>query len=270
MAQKYTVFAGCSYTEGIGLPNTTLNENLWVNILYNSSNELLKTKLLNLGLGGSSNLEIFQKSLNALASYNCKYLFVAWTSLYRYKFSLSVELYDVSQYWSLSQPVNDVSINPSITYSKKYLSDVRNKFFALHHDHCEIVKILNYTATINRISQKLGIEVYFINNILPWDCGFFNAVTNKDRLPSDVTVYTQNLLNSQTRDDEEFFKIYDNIHQDYDDTQGIQCSWINLDMGFNKQFLLDLGTDNHHPGILSHQQFGNFIADSFNKITFIK
>ena len=68
MSQEYTVFTGCSYTEGIGLPNTTLNENLWVNILYNSSNELLKTKLLNLGLGGSSNLEIFQKSLNALAS----------------------------------------------------------------------------------------------------------------------------------------------------------------------------------------------------------
>jgi hypothetical protein len=183
---------------------------------------------------------------------------------------LGVELYDVSQYWSLGHSLDDVNINPSITYSKKYLSDVKNKFFALHHDHCEIVKILNYTAAINRISQRLGVKVYFVNNILPWDNGFFNAVTNKDRLPSDVTLYTQNLLNSQTRDDEEFFKIYDNIHQEYADAQGLQCSWINLDVGFREQFLLDLGNDNKHPGELSHRQFGKFLSDSFNKNIFIK
>jgi hypothetical protein len=267
ISQEYTIFTGCSHTEGIGLSNTICNKNLWVNVLYNSSEKLLRTKLVNLGVGGSSNIEIFQRSINALASYNCKYLFVSWTSLYRYKFSLGAELYDVSQYWAPGQSLNDVNLNPSLTYSKKYLTNIKDKFFALHHDHCEIVKVLNYTATINHIGQKLGVKIYFINNILPWDVGYFNPVTDKDRVPSDVTAYTQDLLSARTRDDEEFFKIYDNVHRDYASTQGIlNCSWINLDVGFRNQFLLDLGNDNKHPGELSHRQFGTFLSESFNKI----
>jgi hypothetical protein len=266
MTTAYTIFTGCSYTEGIGLPNTINNKNLWVNMLYDSSENLSKTKLLNLGVGASSNLEIFQQSINALSSYNCRYLFVAWTALYRYKFSLGAELYDVGQHWNASTPLVDVNLNPDITYTKKYLTDIKNKFFSLHHDHYEIVKILAFTSAIIRLCKKLNVEVYFVNNILPWDPGYFNTVSNQNRVPSNTTLYTQKLLNAQTRDDEEFFKIYDVIHQEYRNTGGLlECQWLNLDRSFRNHFLLDLGDDDLHPGELSHQKFGEYLIEILQK-----
>ena len=192
MIRDYTVFTGCSFTEGIGLPDTTNNKNLWVNVLYNSFECLTPTQLLNLGKGASTNLEIFERSISALSKYHCKYLFVAWTTLYRYKFSLGVENYDVSQYWTPTQPLLDVNVNPGVVYQKQYLTDIKNKFFSLHHDHHEIVKILNYTTIIDRMCQKLGVECYFVYNILPWDRDYFKPVNDINRVPSDTTLYTQN------------------------------------------------------------------------------
>ena len=268
MIQEYTIFTGCSFTEGIGLPDTVRDENLWVNKLYNSSDLLLKTKLLNLGVGGSNNIEIFMQSLSALNKYNCKYLFVAWTALYRYRFSAGVEPYDVSMNWAPHYPLVDVRLNPDITYSKKYLSDIKNKFFALHHDHAEIVKVLKYTAIINQLCQQLGVNVFFVNNLLPWDRGYFDYISVGHQLPSNTTTYTQTLLNSDTRSDQEFFNLYNKIHSEYRETQGInECTWLNLDSGFNKDFFLDLGNDNRHPGVLSHSKFSEFLIMQFKKIT---
>lgn len=266
MTSTYTIFTGCSYTEGIELPDTKNNKNLWVNMLYNSSKNLSKTKLLNLGVSGSSNIEIFQQSINALSSYNCRYLFVAWTSLYRYRFSLGAELYNVGQYWNAVTPLVDISLNPDITYTKQYLTDIRNKFFSLHHDHYEIVKILSFSSVIARLCKKLNIEVYFVNNILPWDPGYFDVVYNQNRVPSDTTLYTQKLLNAKTRDDKEFFKIYDTIHQEYHNSGGLlECQWLNLDRSFRGHFLFDLGNDDLHPGEISHQKFGEYLIEILQK-----
>jgi hypothetical protein len=266
MTTEYTAFTGCSYTKGIGLPGINCDKNLWVNILHSSLTNLAHTKLLNLGSGGSTNTEIFQRSVDALCSYNCKYLFVAWTSLYRYRFSLGTELYDVTQYWSLGHPLIDVMINPNIKISAQFLTDLKNKFFTMHHDHCEIVKILTYTATLNRLAQKTNTQVFFINAMLPWDSGYFDQVLGANRLPSDTTLYTQNLLNAETRDDQEFFQIYDGIHQDYADSQGLEnCDWLNLDSGFKEKFMLDVGNDGSHPGEQSHCAFAEHLIKSYTK-----
>jgi len=271
MTTEYTAFTGCSYTEGIGLPDRVNDKNLWVNVFHNSLNELSHTKLLNLGVGGSTNTEIFQRSVDALCSHKCKHLFVAWTSLYRYKFSLGAELYDVSQYWSPMQPLPDVMLNPNIKLTKNFLNDLKNKFFSLHHDHCEIVKILNYAATLNRLGQKTKTAVYFVNNILPWDAEYFDQVLSTNRLPSDTTTYTQNLLNAKTRDDQEFFQIYDKIHQDYADSLGLQDrNWLNLYSGFSEKFMLDLGDDQYHPGPQSHRKFGEHMIESYIKLQDVK
>lgn len=265
MIQDSTIFTGCSFTAGIGLPQTSSDSNLWVNRLYNSSDRLSNTKLVNLGLGGNSNAEIFQQSVNAISLYNCKYLFVAWTSLYRYKFSWGAELHKTNIFWSpISDVSHDLRILPDIVYSKKYLNDLKNRFFDLHHDHAEIVKVLNYTSIINRLCQKVGTEVYFINNILPWDQKFFDQITIKNRLPSDTTLYTQKLLNVTSRNDSDFFEIYDKIHAEYYSTGGVhECKWLNLDFGFWLNFCVDVGNDNLHPGIQSHRKFGDYLIVKF-------
>jgi hypothetical protein len=266
MTQTHTAFVGCSYTQGKGLSGTVSNENLWVNLLHNSYKPLMHTTLLNLGVSGSTNAEIFHQAINCVSNYDCRYLFVAWTSLYRYKFSLGAETYDVQQYWSAGHPLNDVNLHPGITLTKKYLTEIKDKFFSLHHDHCEILKVLNYTATINELCKKLGVNVYFVNNILPWDKDYFELVVSVNRKPADTTKYTQYLLNSDTRDDQEYFEIYDKIHNEYQQTQGLrECNWLNLYSGFKENFVIDFGIDKQHPGEQSHRQFAWHLLDSLQK-----
>lgn len=257
----YTIFTGCSFTEGIGLENTKLNPNLWTNIVHNKFNSLKDTKLLNLGVGGSTNDEIFYDTVSAVGTYDCKYLFVAWTSFTRYKINPGVELYDTKLYLSPTTELSDLNLNAGVTYTKKFLSNFRDSMLMLNHDHYHYLKILNYSYTIKMLCKRLNITVFFINTLLPHDAEYFYPVTTEGRVPSDTTVYTQQELNAKTRDDKEFFEIYDQVHKSYAKTGGLDCAWLNLDTGFRKNFNLDLGLDNFHPGVSSHQTFGAHLIE---------
>ena len=103
---------------------------------------------------------------------------------------------------------------------------------------------------------------------MPCDIGYFDTVLSANRLPSDTTLYTQNLLNAETRSDQEFFEIYDGIHKDYADSQGLEnCDWLNLDYGFKEKFMLDVGNDGRHPGEQSHCAFAEHLLKCIQKIT---
>lgn len=266
MSQEYTAFTGCSYVEGVGLPNTSKNENLWVNLFFNSNNILSKTKLLNFGCGGSTNFEIFQRSVDAMSNYNIRHLFVSWTEIYRYKFSCGLEKYYTNVYWSLNSPTADISINPNIVITKKYLANIKNRFFALHHDHYQILQILRFTCSLTQLAKKFGTKIYFINSLLPWDKNYFQYINSATRLPSDTTQYTQKLLNSETRDNTEFFDIYDQIHIEYQKSQGLsQCNWLNLDQSYRQSFYMDTGNDNLHPGVVSNTEFAKYLINYFEQ-----
>lgn len=261
----YTIFTGCSFTEGIGLENTKQSPDLWVNQVYNNISKLTSTKLLNLGVGGASNSEIFHNTINAIGTYNCKYLFVAWTSFTRYKINPGIELYSTQIYLSPGTPMIDVHLNPNITYSKEFLTKFKNNMLMLNRDHYHYVEILKYTDTIKLLCQKLNIGVFFINAILPHDRNYFTPVTHNNRVPTDTTVYTQEELNAHARGDDEFFSIYDQVHKAYSKTNGLSSNWLNLDSGFYKEFKVDLGLDNFHPGIHSHRAFGMHLIEKLHE-----
>ena len=262
---KCTVFTGCSYPAGIGLTDKSDSNDLWVNILYKSIKELSNTKLLNLAISGSTNQDIFQASIQAVINNDCKYLFVSWTELLRYKLNPATELYDTSLYWTTNSPLNDVNINPNINISANYQKNIRNRFFDLHHPHYLILKILTYSKILSDLCKKLGVTVFFLNSLITnWDNNYFKKIVTTT--PKDTTIYTQKILNLVTRDDKEYLAIYNQIHQDYLITGGLECTWLNLYNSFRNDFYLDLGNDNIHPGIKSHRAYSDFLIEKLNNI----
>lgn len=263
---KCSVFAGCSYTEGVGLEKQSLDIDLWVNRLHDRVSA--DTKLINLGKGGSTNHAIFQTSMLALTKYPCKNLFVAWTELLRFKLNPGIELYNTDVFWSAASEPNEIALNRNISYSGKYLNDVKNRFFDLQHPHYEIVNVLRYTNIINCICNRLGVRVFFINALMvDYDSGYFDR--RAIRVPSDATTFTQKYLNASTRDDEEFVQLYHKIHDEYADTNGLppMCTWVNLYQSFRGNFYIDLGTDNLHPGPKSHRAFADWLIQNFSNNT---
>jgi len=253
-----SVFVGCSFTKGEGLVGEKDSPDLWINRLHNSIELLNATTLINLGLGGNSNETIFQNAVEALAN-SPAYLFVSWTSFPRLYINPGVETYSTKQLWSPISDIADIELHKNITYTKKYLTDARNRFFDLFHDHYSIVKILEYSTIITKLCAVTGTKVFFINAILPWDLDYF--VKKEITVPSNTTPYTQHLLDAETRDDEEFWQLYNRIHNDYGVAGYPGPEWLNLYQGFKKNFMLDLGTDDMHPGPVSNKAFSEFLIE---------
>jgi hypothetical protein len=250
-----TVFVGCSFTKGEGLPKERTDPDLWVNRLHQLVPVLNSTELINLAQGGNNNETIFHDAVNSLAD-SPRYLFVVWTVFPRIRINPGVELYNTTQNWSPATELVDLHLH-RLNYSKKYLVDIKNRFFDLLHDHYEIVKVLRYSQTVARLGQVTDTKIFFVNGLLPWDNNYFTEVLHTQ--PSNTTRYTQSILDADTRDDAEYWGIYNKIHSDYRSAGLPDHNWINLYQGYQQNFVLDLGTDNLHPGPISNRSFSDFL-----------
>jgi len=261
------VFTGCSFTAGNGWVDTDPemsvqiadknNANLWVNLCHTQIDQLKNLDLINLGQGGASNAEIFKNTVEAIANHNSDIgiLFCQWTSMPRYSFKVGFELWSTDEGIETSRRSKfDVVLNRGDRWDRKYLDDLLNRLLVLHHLHGEIVRLVEYTSTLQKLAQAVGIKLYFINGLCPWDQNYFLKLNNV--LPEDYTEFTKNqILNINSRDDNDIFKLYKKMHNEYDQAGGIDPTlWVNLynSMGHNKT---DTNYDNIHPGIKSNQLY---------------
>ena len=272
------VFTGCSFTAGNGWIDIKDSAgiacrdhpDLWVNLCHTQSPELNNLELVNLGQShGASNIEIFRSTVSAIANYGAdiKYLFVQWTAMPRYNFNAGLET------WSTSLKMHrdgrgrgvlqDINLNTGETWSKDYLDDLLGRFLVLHHVHYEILSVVEYANSIAGLSDQIGIKVFFINGLCPWDDNYFAKLEGPDVQPENYTSFTkESILNIKSRSDEDIFKLYNQIHSDYANAGNIKSNhWINLYKSFqNSQ--LDTNFDRRHPGKLSNQLFSHLVKQS--------
>jgi hypothetical protein len=259
-----TLYAGCSLTAGYGFDGGKNDPALWVNILHQTFDKLQQTKLINVGIAGASNFTIFK----TVFDYICKqddlqFVFVEWTSVPRYNLNPALETYHTSIMFipDLSQ---GTLRSHNVTYDGNYLQGIQDRFLSLLNDHYEIVDLLRYVNWINTMCNLKNIKVFHVNGICPWDKNYFKRLSNTK--PSQLTDYTQHLLQVTTRDDKEIFEIYNKMHQDYDDVGGIQTqTWLNLYQPLTS-LAVDTNNDNQHPGVESHQKFAKLLETTLDSV----
>lgn len=245
------LFCGCSYVYGSGLDKEVHDPFLWVNMLHQS--EILRRfQLVNSSEGGKSNTRIFQDAVFNISKGNVKYAFICWTSNPRYEVSLGLELYATKACFSPNVALRDYNLN-HMSYSKKYLQTVRDRFVSLANLHYEILNIVYYVNSLINLAKKFNTKIFFVNTLCEWDEYYFNKIENV--LPDNYTTFTQQLLQVTTRDDEEILKLYNKIHHEYNQAGGIQESyWLNLYNSLRNQ-KIDVNQDNIHPGIKSNHLY---------------
>ena len=249
-----TLYAGCSYTSGVGFDLLNKEPNLWVNLLHKSVPELKETQLLNVGLGGRSNAGIFRDVCYQLTKrVDIKTVFVAFTSMPRYEINLGLETYTTRYVFASVAPgIEEINLN-KISYTGKYLESVGNRFVTLVHLHYEILDMLYYVNTLVNLCKLVGARIFFINALCPWDNNYFTKLENV--LPNSYTNFTKDLIGIETRADEEIFKLYNIIHNDYNLAGGIHEElWLNLYSSM-RSTLVDRNSDNIHPGISSNKLY---------------
>jgi hypothetical protein len=248
---RSVLFAGCSYTAGSGWPQDKLDPNLWVNLLHQNT-KLNEYHMINCAQGGRSNSGIFADAVYNLTHNDCEYAFVAWTSSPRYQMQLGCEVYDTCCWFIPNSRIFDYNLN-NINYTSSYLENIRDRFTTLAHLYGEILPVVSYVNSLTRLAKLTKTKIFFINGLCEWDNQYFIRLENV--LPNQYTKFTKKLIDVDNRDNDEIFKIYSKIHNEYDQLGGIQEShWINLYNSMWSQ-MIDTNPDLAHPGIKSNQLY---------------
>lgn len=272
---KKVVFTGCSCTAGNGWTNIPAEKSsqieckdysgLWVNLCHTQLPELNQLELVNLGIGGASNTEIFETTVQAIGEHasNIDTIFCQWTAMPRYKFNAGLELWATGESIQTNgRSKEDVRLSDGTVWTRKYLDDLLNRLIVLHHLHGEILKVVRYTNILKKLVSNYDIKIYFVNGLCPWDQNYFVRLDNF--VPEDLTPFTKtDILDIKSRADNDIVKLYKKIHDDYDSNGGIDpLCWVNLysSMAKNK---IDTNYDNLHPGTESNQLYFQQVKNFF-------
>jgi hypothetical protein len=252
-----TIFVGCSYTAGSGFDKQCNEPGLWCNLLHQNISDLRRTEYINLGAPGASNELIFRTASRALLDYHPKFIIVQWSSYPRFNLLLGIETYSTKQLFAWDCKPLDHNLHKG-TYSSSYLTSVRNRFLSLENPHNQIVNIVSYVNILIKLAHICDSKILFVNGLCSWDDNYFAKLDNV--LPNQYTNFTQYLLDVQTRNDEEIFKLYNIIHNDYECQGGIQQShWLNLYQSL-KHHKIDVNKDLLHPGLESNKFYYNLLS----------
>lgn len=245
------LIAGCSFASGEGLEDGITDSRNWTNQL---ANKLLPHTVKNIAQSGANNQWIFLETMSALIRDKYDLVLVEWSAIPRYAFNIGLELYSVKS--TLNKSVNLVG---NQTLSESWLLDIKKKLMTVHNDHWDMLDLVKYVNVLIELQVKARQgKIFFINGLGPWTDQYF--VKKQITLPSDLDVYTYNLLQSDQRDDTEVFQLYDMIHHQYSMYGGIQEQyWLNLYQSQLKTRIDYASETDHHPGYLSQDMY----ADNF-------
>ena len=274
---KKIVFSGCSFTAGNGWLDISPNQSqrtevkdspyLWTNLCHQNIRTFSQLDQINIAKGGNSNTEIFEATVDIISkqSANIDTLFCQWTSGPRYNFNVGFELWDTAENFFIEHRTDDVNLNRGDSWSREYLNDLLDRLRVLHHQHWEILKIVRYSNIITRFAEKNRIKLFFINGLCPWDKDYFIKLTKVK--PESYTEFTKkHILNIDSRDDQDIYRLYDLAHDHYQQAGGInEKQWINLYNSFcvNRT---DRNFDDLHPGKKSNQMYFEMIKNKLETL----
>lgn len=235
---------------------------LWVNLCCENIEPFRELKLLNQAHCGASNTEIFQQCTAAMAMHGSEIdtLFCQWTSMPRYNFHVGFELWDTSESTITHIRKHDVNLSRGDHYPRAYITDLLDRLRVLHHLRWEILRVVEFTNTIKKLAKRLGIDnVFFVNGLCLWDNDYFEYQQNV--LLEAYTAFTkQEILNIESRNDDDIYALYTLAHTQYREAGGIDPGdWINLYSSFNHN-KIDVNFDLVHPGKKSNLLYYDIVC----------
>lgn len=260
------LFSGCSLPAGVGLEREKNDNSNYVNVFANDVFGESVT-VNNIAIPGNSNLRTFLNTCTELVNEKYDYVFVCWTSYPRLVVWPGLEEYDTRRTLNAARSRTITEHQGSrLMFTEKFLTDLSDNISLVQNAHYDILDIIQYINILIKIAEQSNTKIYFINNMCWWDRNFFDPVPDNHILPSNLTPYTNQVLESNFRDDPQIERLYKKMHKDYKDAGGIQqAHWLNLYNNFIGQ-IVDKGLDKVHPGPKSHIHYGKYLAQQFKQV----
>lgn len=246
---KSILAVGCSYTYGLGLDKDKHDPKLWVNQISSYFN----ARVENLALPGRNNEWIFHTTAQELMANSDHYdlVIVGWSNIPRYGFNWGLEEWST---WRIASPISssniEVALHNNDTVTTKELGTLASVLYRHHNDHWDIANLVTYVNAL----QKYHTNVVFVNAMGDWDNNYF--VRADWQKPSELTPFTQQVLDVENRSDVQIDNLYRMIHNTYKARGGISPQrWLNLYDSLKKMRVDTVSKDDNHPGYQSQDLY---------------
>lgn len=240
-------FNGCSYTQGAGFDITEREQYVYDRLVTKNYD----WDSTNISQPGSSNYTIFMRSAEVLLQNQNDILITQWSGLNRIWLSPGPEtFYFVNDEKFPDYSYRDVYIN---SRTKKKLNEL---LLILNHDYQNIIDLVTYCNTLEKLAEATSTQLIFINGLIPWQDDLVSPFNND--LASTLSDYTKSILDFDNRSDNEIIEYFLKLQKQLSTLN--KDIWVNLFESFQKN-THDIAPEGHHPGIQSHKWMADKIID---------
>lgn len=239
---------GCSITVGEGFPILLRDQYIYDRLI----SKQFEFNSTNIAVCGSSNIEIFKRSAQAILENKYNIVFTQWSALNRI--------------WLYPGPDCVFSLNdqryPDFKYryihiDSKTKTKVKNTLLMLNHDYHNILDLITYCCILECMANASGTRAIFINGIVPWTRDLSCDLSVVD-IAAQLSDYTKSILDFNNRDDQEIVVFVKKLQNNFKKIN--QDLWVNIFDSMHDN-VVDIGPEGHHPGILSHQLMADQISN---------
>lgn len=204
--------------------------------------------ILNLGISGGNNYEIFMTACKTLLNKTVDVAVVEWNTFQRYRFH---PLPDLTLFIS-PHDTSETCTNSRLPFTKNDLRNLQKLILLCNHDYHHIVTLVDYCNILVELAGTKK-KLVFLNGHIPWEKDLLGTHNN---LFDGLSKYTKSLVEFDTRDDKEIQKLLTDL------TTSVQTldprHWVNMFESFTKQ-KIDVLEDGVHPGPKSHALYAEMI-----------
>ena len=249
---------GCSFTYGSGFLDHERQEKTWPALLGKKFGENVHVK--NIAYPGSSNLEIFLRTLREVQTNKYDLVAIQWSELRRHWFEPGIDRYymcagnpgDFESHWR----------HKNIYLTKKQRKEFYNTLTMLTGDYKCIVDLATFCQTL--IQLKLPKQqLIFINGLLPWTQDIANPLSPGMDLYKNFSDFSRDLLEFNDHDDSSIIKNHSVLYQSLTPTLKY---WVNFADSWWSN-IVDVATEGHHPGPKSHEWLTNRVFSHLQNIS---
>jgi lysophospholipase L1-like esterase len=233
---------GCSFTYGGRLVEDRRITAAWpgqlAEIIDNSDVD-------NIAFSGSSNLEIFLRTLRQIQQQHYDLIIVQWSVFRRHWFEPNLDRVYICT-GGVEENFQDWSGN-TIYLSAAERKQFHNTLMMLTGDYRESIDVITFCNTLKSL-MKPEQHVVFVNGLVPWGKDLIQLDDPTD-MHKSMSKFTRDMLEFDFKDDQEIQKYYQELNNKL---LPLQNDWINMTDPWRKN-LIDPPTDNLHPGEKSHR-----------------
>jgi len=260
------LIAGASVSAGYGLDLGKRDPALWANQFITHVTDCKLSNIQNISSVGLDNFQIFKKCSTSLIREQYDLVLVCWQSMPRIILNFGLENYNTSFILSSHDICKDINLVANTKVDASDLKLIQKIYLAHYNYHWNIHDLVVYTNVLKQLADQKGTKIYYVNYWLPWQNNkFFKKIDYT--APSDLDLFTQELLQIELRNDTEIKQLYNFIHDQYQQSGGIQEDiWLNLYEPLRTIQVDGISKQDNHPGPKSQNVFNEFLIERFSNL----